>query len=124
MKVVSYRITLLGLRFFAHHGVLAEELRRGQAFYVDLALDCGPLPVDDDLGQTVDYAAVYDTVRQVVTGGPYRLLETAAQGVAASVLDSFPRVTGVTVTIHKPQAPLPGPVKDVMVTITRQRSGS
>lgn len=121
---MSYQITLLGLHFFAYHGVLAAEQRRGQAFFVDVVLDCtGSPPDDDDLAHTVDYAAVYDLVRRVMTGGPYKLLETVGQRVADGILAAFPPVDGVTVTLHKPGAPLPGPVRDVAVTITRQRGG-
>lgn len=114
---MSYRITMTGLRFFARHGVLAEERRRGQAFYVDLALDCaGPLPADDRLEETVDYAAVYEVVRQGVTGGPHQLLETVVHRIARQVLDNFPPVAAVTVTVRKPQAPLPGMFQDVAVS--------
>ncbi|HLS88631.1 MAG TPA: dihydroneopterin aldolase [Sphingobacteriaceae bacterium] len=114
---MSYRITMAGLRFFARHGVLPEERRRGQAFYVDLALDCaGPLPAGDRLEDTVDYAAVYQVVRQVVTGGPHQLLETVVHRMARQVLDQFPQVAAVTVTLRKPQAPLPGPFQDVAVS--------
>lgn len=114
---MSYRITMTGLRFFAHHGVLPEERRRGQAFYVDLAMDCaGPLPAGDRLDETVDYAAVYDMVRQVVIGGPHQLLETVVDRIARQVLAHFPPVTAVTVTVRKPQAPLPGLFQDVAVS--------
>lgn len=118
------RIRLEGLRFFAHHGVLDEERRRGQVFLVDLDLDCrAPAEGRDDLAGTVDYAAVYGAVREVFTGeGPYNLIETLARRVAGEVLDGFPGVRRVVVTVHKPGAPLPGPFGGVSVQMEHTRS--
>lgn len=121
---VSYRIDLRGLKFFAYHGVLAEEQRRGQAFTVDVRLDCpGPPPAGDHIDGTVDYAAVYETIRQVVTGGPYQLIETVARKAAVTVLAEFAPVGRVAVTVHKPGAPLPGAFDDVAVTMAVERDG-
>lgn len=119
---MNYTISLQGLRFFAYHGVLPSERRQGQAFYVDLDLECaGPLPTDDDLSATVDYAAVYEAVRQVAQSGPYQLIETLAGRIGDEVLARFPQVEALQIAVHKPQAPLPGPVADVVVTFHRRR---
>jgi dihydroneopterin aldolase len=43
--------------------------------------------------------------------------------VADAVLERFPRVRAVTVTIHKPHAPIAATFSDVGVTLSRARPG-
>jgi len=120
---VTDRIELRGLRFTGHHGVLPEERVQGQLFLVDVALDVDTAPAadSDDLTRTVDYAKVAAAVGGVVTGEPVDLIETLAQRVADVCL-ADPLVTSVTVTVHKPEAPVGVPFDDVVVTIRRPRS--
>jgi enamine deaminase RidA (YjgF/YER057c/UK114 family) len=55
----------------------------------------------------------------------YRLVEAAAGAVAQAVLERFPQVRSVRVTVHKPHAPIAATFDDVGVSIlrTRQESG-
>lgn len=116
------RILLTGMRFFGHHGVFPEETRLGQSFVVDVELeaDLRRAGLTDDLEQTIDYGKVYGTVKEVVEGRPFKLIEAVAESVAQRVLDGF-AVTGVVVRIHKPGAPIPGPFDCVTVEIARRR---
>ncbi len=109
------------MRFFGKHGVLAEETRLGQAFHVDLEmyLDLSPAGQNDDLSRTVDYGRVYTTVRAIVEGPPFKLLEAVAERIAAATLKDHP-VQEVVVRVHKPGAPLPGPFDSVTVEIRRK----
>jgi 7,8-dihydroneopterin aldolase/epimerase/oxygenase len=116
------KVVLRGMRFHGYHGVFEEEARFGAPFVVDLELDAD-LPERDDLGETVDYARVYDLVRRVVTGERYRLIEALAHRLARKVLASEPRVRAVRVRVHKPHAPLPGTVEDVLVEVDLARTG-
>jgi dihydroneopterin aldolase len=52
----------------------------------------------------------------------YRLIEAAAGAVAAAVLDRFPQVKTVRVTVHKPHAPIAATFDDVGVSIVRSRA--
>ena len=63
----------------------------------------------DDLTQTVDYSAVYGVVKAVVEGPSYDLIERVGQVIADRILAQFPPVQALTVTVHKPQAPIGGP---------------
>ena len=114
---------LRGLRGHGRHGVLAAERRTGQPFGLDLELevDTRAAAASDDLADTVDYSAVATAALAVVTGDPVDLVETLAGRVADTVLTD-PRVAAVTVTVHKPQAPLGVPFDDVAVTIRRVRT--
>jgi dihydroneopterin aldolase len=117
-------ILLEGMRFYAYHGVNAEERALGQRFTVDvsLAVDLRPAGESDDLAATVSYSAVYKVVRRVVEGEPRCLIEAVAAAVASALLAGFPPVAWVTVTVRKPDVPLKGAFLDAAgVRITRWR---
>lgn len=111
-----------GLEFYGYHGTLAAEQELGQRFVLDLemALDLRRAGKSDDLAHTVNYAAVYRLVAEMVQARRYRLLEAVAEAVAGAVLDRFP-VDEVRVRVRKPQAPLPGHFGYVAVEIVRRR---
>jgi dihydroneopterin aldolase/2-amino-4-hydroxy-6-hydroxymethyldihydropteridine diphosphokinase len=116
------RIRLTGVRARGHHGVNPEERRDGQVFVVDaeLVVDLSAAALADDLALTVDYAKVASAIVAEVVGPACNLIETVADRVARRILDD-PAVTEVTVTVHKPQAPVGVPFDDVAVSLTRRR---
>ena len=118
-------IQLSGISCFGYHGRHEEERRLGQRFLVDLglALDLSAAARDDDINLGVDYSAAVRLAREVVEGDPLQLIEAVAERVAAQLLTSFQRLESVSVTIHKPHAPIAGPpVEDVSVHIRRART--
>ncbi|HEY0260161.1 MAG TPA: dihydroneopterin aldolase [Lacisediminihabitans sp.] len=116
-------IRLTGLRVFAHHGVLEEERVHGQEFVIDvtLGLDLEAAAVSDDVRQTVHYGILADEIAAAVGTDPVDLIETVAKRVADLVL-GHEAVRVVTVTVHKPSAPIAVAFDDVSVTITRERA--
>lgn len=116
------RIELRGLRVFARHGVLDSERRNGQEFVIDavLWLDTRPAAGSDDLSKTVDYGALANRLARLAEDPPVRLIETLAERLAADCL-SEPLVAEVEITVHKPQAPIAQPFRDVTVVIRRAR---
>ncbi len=114
------RIALTGLRVRGHHGVFDFERVEGQDFVVDveLELDTRPAAASDELADTVHYGELAEALAAVVAGEPVNLLETLAGRLAAVCLTD-PRVAAATVTVHKPQAPIPLQFADVAVTIRR-----
>lgn len=116
------RITLTGLRGYGHHGVFAHEKRDGQEFIVDvtLSVDMRAAALSDDVADTVHYGEVADDVVAAIEGPPVDLVETLAARIAAAVL-ARPAVRAVSVTVHKPSAPITVPFADVAVTIERTR---
>ena len=116
------RIRLTGLRIFAHHGVLDFERENGQEFIVDLdiAVDLAPAAASDDVTKTIHYGELAEAVYAAVQADTVDLIETVAERVAAIAL-GYERALQVTVTIHKPAAPIAVPFGDVSVTITRSR---
>ena len=104
------------------HGVFDFELRDGQDFLIDVALEfsTAAAAASDDLADTVDYGALATGLAAVVEGEAVNLLETLAARLADVCL-ADPRVTAATVTVHKPQAPIPLAFADVAVRIRRAR---
>jgi len=117
------RITLTGVRAVGHHGVYPDEKRDGQEFVVDatLSLSLRRAAETDDVADTVHYGELAERLVEIVEGDPVDLLETLAQRLADAVL-ADERVDAVTITVHKPQAPITVTFGDVAVTISRSRS--
>ncbi|MCL6632183.1 MAG: dihydroneopterin aldolase [Alicyclobacillus herbarius] len=116
-------IRLTGMHFYGYHGALAEERRLGQRFRVDvtLRLSLGAAGKSDSISETVDYAAVYGDVKQVVEGPPARLIETVAERIGETILRRYDKVCEVCVEVEKPGAPIPGVFDAVAVRIVRRR---
>jgi 7,8-dihydroneopterin aldolase/epimerase/oxygenase len=116
------RIALRGLRVRGFHGVLPEERRDGQDFFIDavLSVDIAAAAATDDLAQTVNYSEVAHSLAAIVAGEPVDLIETLADRLAADCLEQ-PRVEEVEITVHKPHAPINLSFDDVTVTICRRR---
>ncbi len=123
MSPSNDRISLRGLRFLGRHGVTLEERLEPQPIEVDVVLeaDLSRAAASDELGDTVDYAALFDTVASIVEGRSFRLLEALAGAIADAVLAGWP-VDGVKVSVRKPQAPLPGTFESVGVSLRRRRA--
>jgi dihydroneopterin aldolase len=117
------RIELRGMRFRGRHGVLPLEAERPQPFEVDVVLevDLAPAGSHDDLARTVDYAAVFRIVREVVEGPHVALVEALAERIAAHVLGAHPAVAAVTVRVRKTAVQLPGELAWAGVEIRRVR---
>jgi len=121
--VTGDRITLTGITGFGYHGALAPERELGQRFVADITmyLDLGPAGMSDDMSRTVDYGQLTQRVHEAIGAEPVNLIETLAERIANICLGEF-LVDRVTVTVHKPQAPVPVTLTDVAVTIERSRA--
>lgn len=116
-------IVLTGLTVFGRHGVYAHERKDGQEFSIDLRLrmSLDQAAASDDVADTVHYGELAEKVAAVVGGEPVNLIETLAERIAAVALEDV-RVQNVTVTVHKPHAPIPLSFADVAVTVHRSRT--
>jgi len=110
------------MAFYGYHGCCDFEKERGQTFYIDVAmmLDLKKPGQTDDLRDTVNYSAVFDTVRAITEGKSFQLIERLAEVVAATLLKEYP-IQLVRVRVHKPSAPIKGMFEDVSVAIERSR---
>ncbi|WP_367718790.1 dihydroneopterin aldolase [Nitratireductor sp. GISD-1A_MAKvit] len=114
-----YVIRMKNCAFFARHGVHDEEERLGQRFYVDaeLHVDAGRALSDDSLEGTVDYGAAFKVIEEIVAGKRRFLIEALALEVARTLASRFPQIARSEITIRKPNAPVPGVLDHVEVTV-------
>lgn len=125
MKSERDVISIRGLTVEACHGVLAHEKTAPQPFLldIDLTMDLGPAGRSDDLADTVSYADVALDAAAVLAGESVDLIEHLAERVADACLARL-AVQSVSVTVHKPQAPIGFPVTDAAVTVQRSREAT
>ena len=114
-------IEIKGIKSFGYHGVFESENITGQDFYVDvvLELELTRASVSDDVSDTVNYAEITDLVVEEITGERVALIEKLAGRIAERIRSSYLQITSVSVTVHKPQAPVNAQVQDISVTIKR-----
>ncbi|MFA6153569.1 dihydroneopterin aldolase [Mesorhizobium sp.] len=114
-----YVIRLKNCAFFARHGVLDEEERLGQRFYVDavLTVDPGRALVEDSIEDTVNYGIAFTEIEKIITGQRRFLIESLALEVARALAARFPQIKKAEVTVRKPNAPVPGVLDYVEVTV-------
>jgi dihydroneopterin aldolase len=120
---MSDQVFVTGLALHAYHGVMQHEGKVGQSFKLDLLLDIDLAEASrsDKLAHTVSYDQVVRVASETFCGRRFRLVEAAAGAVADAVLERFPQVIGLRVTVHKPHAPIAATFDDVGVTIERRR---
>lgn len=97
MSVIHVR----GIEVRGRHGANPGERSEPQPFVVDV--EAAVEVRSDSIDATIDYGAIADAVRDVVSGTSFELLETLAYEVARTVY-GLPRVERATVVIHKPRA--------------------
>ena len=121
---MSDQITVTGIKAFGYHGVLPHEAIEGQEFTVDLVvtLDLRAASLSDDLTQTINYADLaqiaHDNITGI-TGERVQLIERLAGKIAEEISSAYSQITSVSVTVHKPHAPVTVDFEDISVTITR-----
>lgn len=120
---MSDQIVLTGIHGFGYHGLFEQERKDGQDFFVDLTLsvDLRSASTSDAISDTVNYAEITDLVIEEITINPVNLIEKLAGRIADRVLTQHVKVKSVTVTVHKPQAPVAVQLKDIAVVVTRTR---
>lgn len=112
------------MRFFSHVGCLPEEKENGQ--YFDISIEMGYASeikgcYTDNLEDTMDYAVVFDKVKEYVEASSCNLIEYLAQNIVDIVFDTDKRVSRVVVKVEKPHAPIEGCFRSMDVEITRDR---
>ena len=115
-------IEVAGLSLYTHHGVGEAERDVGQRLVVDVALevdDCDAV-VTDRLEDTIDYGDVCQQVALAAQGRSYLTLERLCAAIADHLIDRY-GADSVTVRAAKPEPPIPLPVEEVAVELSRER---
>ena len=118
---MSDQIRVNGIKAIGYHGVLPHEAIEGQEFSVDLlvTLDLRAASLSDDLAQTINYADLAQIAHDNIVGERVQLIERLAGRIAEEISSAYSQITSVSVTVHKPHAPVDVNFEDISVTITR-----
>ncbi|MCX6829945.1 MAG: dihydroneopterin aldolase [candidate division Zixibacteria bacterium] len=115
-------IRLNNMVFYGFHGVTAAEKETGRRFEVDCELetDLASPGQSDSLKDTVDYAAVFGKIKDIVEGKAFSLVESLAISLANEILREFP-VFRVTVRVRKVVPPIAGTIDHIEFEVTRHQ---
>ena len=122
MKITQSSIRLHNMRFYAYHGVLEQERRVGGEYLVSLCaeVDFSKPVVSDCVDDTLNYADVYSAVAEEMAQ-PSNLLEHVAGRIGQRVLDSFPQVEALQVSVTKCNPPMGADCQGASVEIKVKR---
>ena len=113
-----YELRLEGMEFRAAHGCYDVEQQVGGNFTVDLvlAVEDNDAAMADDVTRTVNYVAVYETVREQMAI-PSRIIENTADRILKALEARFPELRRIEVTLAKLAPPVGGKTARVAVSI-------
>lgn len=88
-------------------GVMEQEQVIGNDFCINLRIgyEFTRAMTSDDVGDTLNYAAVYQRTREVLAR-PVALIEKAAGNVAQALLEEWPEITSIDLRIIKRNPPM------------------
>ena len=112
-------IELEEMRFWAHHGCLESERKKGNLFIVDFKgeMDMSRAVESDDLEDTVNYADIYKVIQKEMEK-PSELLEHVAGRIVKAVAERFPEFVRFSVRVSKRRPPVGGAVQWSRITIS------
>lgn len=110
-------IKINNAKFYGFHGDMEHEREFGNQFEVDVEMLCDLSNLDgtDKLSRTVDYLSVYNELKEVFHHKKFYLIETLNLAICNMILEKFPPVKKVKVSVRKRNAPL-GIIDSVEVT--------
>ncbi|MCR5132214.1 MAG: dihydroneopterin aldolase [Prevotella sp.] len=107
MNITSSTLNLHRMRFHALHGVLPQERLVGNDYEVTVSLDVdlSRAVESDDVSDTVNYAEVYEAVKEQMAI-PSQLIEHVAGRIANALLSRFAQLQAVEVSVKKLNPPM------------------
>lgn len=117
-------IFLDNLRFFARHGVGAQERLVGNEFTVSLKLrvDLQRAMRTDDVADTVSYADVFQAVKAEMDI-PSRLLEHVGGRIVQRLFEEFPAIAGIGLKLAKRNPPMGADIGAAGIEVSVERNG-
>ncbi len=114
-------IRIENLEIYAYHGVYPEENEQGQKFYVNAVLytETRAAGLADNLELSTNYGEVCHFITRWMQEHTCKLIEAAAERLAAEILLQFDLIKRIALEIRKPEAPIGLPFESVSVRIER-----
>lgn len=122
MRIMQSYIILKDLRFYAYHGVGAQETQVGNEFVLDLRLrmDWTCAIRSDDVNDTLSYAEAYEAVKDEMAR-PSRLLEHVAGRIARRLFQDFSSLEEIELRLVKRNPPMGADIEGAGVELRVQR---
>ena len=113
-------IELKGLRFFAEHGMYAEERKVGNQFEIDIEISFKPPKhTITSIEETVNYVEIYRIIEERFS--EYRnLLETCAMEISEALHEHFSEIRQVSISIKKINPPITNFTGSVGVSYSKE----
>ncbi|MNO16647.1 Dihydroneopterin aldolase [compost metagenome] len=114
------KITFKNIVMYGYHGVLESEKSQGQLFQIDFEawLELEKASETDSLDDTINYAKLYELIKESFFTKRYDTLEALGGTILKSVGKEFPgRCSKMAVKIRKPMPPIPGVMDYVEVEL-------
>lgn len=121
MSNLKQTVALKDVKCFALHGFYPEEQLTGNHFIVDLETEFTPLGFDDELKQTVNYEDLNAIILSEMKN-TQKLLETVLHNMISKVIELYPFVETINVSIKKLNPPMPGQIGHSFVKLTYRPS--
>jgi len=120
IEVKMDKIILKDMEFMGLTGCLPEEKVNPQPFIITVEMFFENIKgtLTDNLDDTVNYALVFDAVKDVVENRSFNLIERMAQVIADESL-GISKAKKVIVKVSKPKAPIEGTFDSMEVEIER-----
>ena len=111
-------IELEGMEFRAFHGCLEREKVVGNDFIVDFRgeMDMSAAAESDDLRDAVNYAEIYDVIKEEMAK-PSDLLEHVTGRIVKALEEKFPQFISFSVRVSKKRPPVSGVVQWSRITM-------
>jgi len=117
MSHFKQTVALKDVKCFALHGYYPEEQLIGNHFVVDLVTEFTPQGFDDELAQTVNYEDLNHVILEEMKH-TQKLLETVLKNIISKVIELYPFVDLVQVSMKKLNPPMPGQIGHSFVKLT------
>ena len=102
------KVQLHDLQFKGFHGIQEEEKILGNDYIVNAAVEFHEHDeVIEHIGETVDYAIIYDIIKKRMSI-PTALLETIVMQIGSDIHHQFSNLRSITVSLQKMHPPIEG----------------
>ncbi len=115
---MTSKIELKGLKFFAHHGLYAEEREKGSWFKVDISFFCDAEDAikNDEITGTINYEEIYRIVQDEMQV-PSKLIEHVGQRIVNRLKSEINAIEHIRLKLTKICPPINGDVQNVAIII-------
>lgn len=122
VTIATCKIYLDEMHFYAYHGVMEQERLVGGEYRVSLIVDADLKEAvrTDNVADTINYATLYELVKSEMAI-PSKLLEHVAGRIGQRAMETFGKITTLTIRVTKVNPPMGADCKGASVEIKVKR---